>query len=344
MQRNAKELGLFDYQQRIEELASRENALDRLNEVIDWERFRPLLTKLLVLEQTAPGGRPRFDVVLMFKMLILQRVYSLSDEQVELQVLDRFSFQRFLGMTVADDVPKRTTIWDYREALRQSKGGEAQLWQTFDQLLKKAGVKLTPGKIIDASFVDVPRQHNSRDEIDAIKRGEQPPGWDKKTAAMRRQKDVNARWAVKGNETHFGYKNSVKVDTKTKLIQSFVVTSAEVNDSMVVQQLVCRGDGVLYADKAYRGRRVGLILSRRGITDRRHLQGRYLHPLTKQQESWNLVRSRVRARVEHVFAGMAQMGADHIRCIGIKRASFIIGLNNLVWNLRRLAFLKTARA
>lgn len=342
MQRDTKQLGLFDYQNRLDELSSRPNALDRLDQVIDWEHFRPLLTKLLVAEPTAPGGRPRFDVVLMFKLLVLQRTYGLSDEQAELQVLDRFSFQRFLGMTVADDVPKRTTIWDYREGLRRS-GGEAELWKAFDRLLATKGVKLTPGKIIDASFVDVPRQRNNRDENDAIKRGDRPPGWDARPPASLRQKDVDARWARKGSETHFGYKNSIKIDRKTKLIESFVVTSAEINDSMMVERLVRRGDGVLYADKAYRGSRVGRILSRRRIVDRRHFQGRFQHPLTKRQEASNLARSRVRARVEHVFAGLAHMRANFIRSIGIERARFTIGLNNLVWNLHRLALLKTSR-
>lgn len=343
MQRDTQQLGLFDYQNRLEELASRSNALDRLNQVIDWGCFRPVLEKLLVGKPEAPGGRPRFAVVLMFKLLVLQRTYGLSDEQVELQVLDRFSFQRFLGMTVADGVPKRSTIWDFREALRQS-GGEAELWKAFDRQLAKAGVKLTAGKIVDASFVDVPRQRNGRDEIAAIKRGDQPPGWDAKTQAMLRQKDVDARWARKGNETHFGYKNHIKADEKTKLIQCYEVTSAEVNDSQAIEKLVRRGDGTLYADKAYRGRPIGKILSRLGIRDRRHLQGRHLHPLTQQQENWNHARSRVRARVEHIFAGMAQMGADYIRSIGIERAKFTIGMNNLVWNLHRLSFLKTKRA
>lgn len=342
MQRDTKQPGLFDYQFRLEELASRPNALDRLNRVIDWEAFRPVLTKLLVSQPAAPGGRPRFDVVLMFKLLVLQRTHGLSDEQAEVQVLDRFSFQRFLGLTVADDVPKRSTIWDYREALRHS-GGEPELWKTFDRMLARAGVKLTAGKIIDASFVDVPQQHNHRDENDAIKRGDQPPGWDKKSPAMLRQKDVDARWVRKGNQTHFGYKNSVKIDRRTKIIESFAVTSAEVNDAMVVEKLVRRGDGILHADKGYHGRPVGRILARLGIVDRRHLQGRYLHPLNDQQEAWNYARSRVRARIEHVFAGMAHMGADFVRCIGMPRARFTIGLNNLVWNLHRLAFLKTTR-
>lgn len=343
MQRDIKQLGLFDYQSRLEDLASRPNALDRLNQVVDWEVFRPVLTKLLVSQPLAPGGRPRFDVVMMFKLLVLQRTYGLSDEQAELQVLDRFSFQRFLGLTVADDVPRRTTIWDYREALRHS-GGEDALWKTFDRLLAKAGVKLTAGKIIDASFVDVPRQHNSKDDNGSINDGKMPEGWDEKGTSFLSQKDRDARWAKKNDEEHFGYKNHVKIDRKTKLIEDHAVSSANVADQDAVEHLVAKTDGTLWADKGYGGKRVGDILEKCGIRDRRQVQGRHCHPLTIRQMRTNQRRARVRARVEHVFGAMKHMRADYIRYVGMARAEFTIGLNNLVYNLHRLAWLRCQRA
>ncbi len=342
MERNTQQVGLFDYQNRLEELSSRPNALDRLNQVVHWEQFRPLLTKLIA-KPGAPTGRPRFDVVLMFKILVLQRTYGLSDEQVELQVLDRFSFQRFLGMTVADDVPKRTTIWDYREDLRLS-GGEPELWKTFERLLAKRGVKLTTGKIIDASFVDVPRQHNSKDDNAAINDGTMPEGWDKKSTSFVSQKDRDARWAKKNDEEHFGYKNHVKIDRKTKLIEAYVVSSANVGDQDAVEHLVAKTDGTVWADKGYGGKRVGDVLAKRSIRDRRQVQARHCHPLTIGQMRTNQRRARIRARVEHVFGAMKHMRADYIRCIGIARAEFTIGLNNLVYNLHRLAWLKCKHA
>jgi transposase, IS5 family len=339
MQRDTKQLGLFDYQNRLEDLASRPSALDRLNRVVDWEVFRPVLTRLVVPESSAPAGRPRFDVVMMFKVLVLQRTHALSDEQAEALVLDRFSFQRFLGLTVADDVPKRTTIWDYREALRKS-GGEAELWKTFDRLLTKVGVKLTAGKIIDASFVDVPRQHNSKDDNAAINDAKMPKGWEEKSTSFVSQKDRDARWAKKHDEEHFGYKNHVKVDRKTKLIEEYAVSSANVGDQDAVEHLVKKGDGTLWADKGYGGKRVGDILAKGKIRDRRQVQARHCHPLTLRQMRSNQSKARIRARVEHVFGAMKHMRADYIRCIGIARATFVIALNNLVYNLHRLAWLK----
>jgi IS5 family transposase len=339
-----KELGLFDYHNRLEELASRPNALSRLDQIVNWERFRNVLTRLLIQPSKGPGGRPRFDVVFMFKVLVLQRTYGLSDAEVEAQVLDRFSFQRFLGITVADPVPDQNTIWDFREDLRRS-GGMNDLWKQFERMLLGAGVKLTSGKIVDASFVDLPRQRNNRDENNAIRKGETPESWEKKSDASLRQKDVDARWADKAGERHFGYKNHIKIDEKTKLIERYHVTHAKFSDSKALSELVEGGDRVLYADKGYDGQPNADLLSEHGIADRRLKQARWNHPLTKHQKRTNRSRSRIRARVEHVFGFMAQvMKADWIRGVGIERARFTIGLNNLVYNLHRFAFLRTRRA
>ncbi len=338
----AKDLGLFDYQSRLEVLSAKPNALDRLNQIIGWEAFRPSLERLMLKPGKAPGGRPRFDVVLMFKVLVLQRTYGLSDAEVESQVLDRFSFQRFLKMTVADAVPDQNTIWDFREGLRES-GGETELWLIFHELLAKAGVALTSGKIVDASFVDVPRQRNKKEDNDALKEGKTPESWKDRSKASLRQKDVDARWASKGNERHYGYKNHIKIDERTKLIERYHVTSAEVGDSVVVDQLAEDTDGRWHADKGYDGAPVGAVLAAHGIEDLRLKQARRGHPLTEEQEATNHERSRIRVRVEHIFGYMTQnMKADWIRGVGKARADFVIGLNNLVYNLHRLAFLRRA--
>lgn len=336
------ELGLFDYHRRLEELAGRPNALDRLNRIVDWEAFRRSLTDLLVTPAKGPGGRPRFDVVFMFKIMILQRTFGLSDPQTELQILDRFSFQRFLGITVADPVPDQNTLWDFREALRTS-GGELALWQAFERMLATAGVKLTPGKIVDASFVDVPRQRNSKEENDAIRGGKRPDGWDQRSKAFLRQKDVDARWACKGDEQHFGYKNHIKIDRKTKLIERYCVTSANIGDNTVIDQLAERGDGSWHMDKAYHSRATNEHLARLDIIDLGLRQARRGAPLSERQKAWNKARSRIRARVEHVFGFIGHvMNGDWIRCVGKARATFFIALNNLTYNLHRVAYLRIA--
>lgn len=338
----SRPLGLFDYQQRLEELSQRPSALTHLAAAIDWERFRAPLTEAVVPPAKGPGGRPRFDVVLMFKVLVLQRTFNLSDEQTEIQILDRFSFQQFLRMTVADSVPDQNTIWEFRERLRES-GVEAKLWETFNLLLGSKGLVLTPGKIVDASFVDVPRQRNSREENKAIKKDERPAGWSDDSPARLRQKDTDARWAVKGPETHFGYKNHIKIDVRTKLIERHIVTTASLHESQVADQLFSAQDGIGYGDKAYDNQHIDGLLASLGITNKILRQGRSNAALTPTRKRANRRLSRVRARIEHVFGFMVTvMRADRIRCIGLPRASFLIGLNNLLYNLHRLAYLTRA--
>ena len=336
----SRPLGLFDYQQRLEELSERPSALTRLGSTVDWEVFRPALTRAMIRTSKGPGGRPRFDVVFMFKVLVLQRTFNLSDAQTEFQIQDRFSFQQFVGITVADVVPDQNTIWDFREQLRAA-GVESDLWATFNALLAGAGLVLTPGKIVDATFVDVPKQRNSSDENAAIKQGDQPAGWSQDSPARLRQKDTDARWAKKGPETHFGYKNHIKIDARTKLIERHVVTSASIHESLVADHLFSAGDGAGYGDKAYDNTHIDALLATQGTANRILRQGRSNAPLTPSQERTNHLRSRTRVRVEHIFAFMSNvMHADWLRSIGLPRARFHIGLNNLTYNLHRFAFLR----
>jgi IS5 family transposase len=244
--------GLFDYQERLDYLRSRPKGLDHLNEVVNWEGFRSELERSVIPEPQGPGGRPRFDVVLMFKIVVLQRTYNLSDSETEYQILDRFSFQRFLGLTVSDAVPDEKTIWAFKERLRVD-GCLDRCFELFSRQLQAQGIRSSPGKIVDATFVDVPRQRNSRDENRDIKEGRTPPGWKQDPPARLRQKDTDARWGYKGTERHFGYKNHIKIDQRTKLIEAYVVTPANVSERLALEALLRPGDGCLYVT-AHRSR------------------------------------------------------------------------------------------
>jgi IS5 family transposase len=153
--------GFFDVELRVQWLLTKGNPLSRLDAVVDWEWFRPLLDAALVKPAKGPGGRPPHDRLKMFKTLVVQRFYNLSDEQTEYQVSDRLSFQQFIGWTLADKAPDANTIWDFREALIQADVFE-QLFELFGQRLQERGLLAQPGKLVDASFVDVPRQRNPR--------------------------------------------------------------------------------------------------------------------------------------------------------------------------------------
>ena len=335
--------GFFDEQDRLEKLSHQGDPLEKLNAAVDWEIFRPQLRKCFKKEPKGRGGRPPYDYVMMFKVLVLQRLYNLSDEQMQYQILDRLSFQRFLGQGLHSDVPDEKTIWLFREVLT-NRGMIGKLFDHYKAHLEKKGLITNNGSIIDASFVEVPRQRNSREENATIKEGKIPEDWEDDPAKLR-QKDTDARWTKKNEETYYGYKDHVKVDTDSKLIKTYAVTDASVHDSQVVAALLEKKDAdtELYADSAYRSEQIEQTLAKRRVRSRIHEKAHRNRPLTKAQIRSNRAKSRIRARVEHVFAQITKsMNGFRIRSIGILRARATIGLTNLAYNILRSAYLQRA--
>jgi len=309
--------------------------MDKLAKAIDFEGFRPLLGKLLDYGDGSKGGRPPWDEVLMFKVVVLQKYYGLSEEETEFQILDRQSFQRFLRLDVHDKVPDKNTVWLFKERLGPE--GVEALFERFNAVLAERGLVGREGKIVDASFVEVPRQRNTRKENGQIKGGEVPESF-RETPQRLCHKDVDARWAKKGEETHYGYKNHVKVDVTTKLIEAHAVTPASAHDSKAAGQLVREGDGDIYGDSAYAGAPVRRLLEKKNLRNFIHEKwGRARTPLQRQI---NRLKSSIRARAEHAFAHLSYvMGADYIRTIGLRRARRGICLGNLVYNFCRYEWL-----
>ena len=308
--------------------------LARLDEVIDWSIFMPTLGRLEKDEAKGPGGRPSFAPLLKFKGMLIQTLYNLSDAQLEYQITDRLSFKRFLGLTDADKSPDEKTFWAFREQLKEQ-GLIDELFKVFQDQLEQEGVIAHKGQIVDASFVEVPRQHNTRDENEKIKTGETPGDW-AETPSKSRQKDVDARWTRKRGERHYGYKNHVNVDSKSKLIKRYVVTDASVHDSNALDDLLKKGDPTTYLDSAYVGERCENICAEKGVESKVIERAYRNKPLTKGQKKRNRAKSRVRVRVEHVFGTMVMcMRASWNRCIGKLRNAAMIGMTNLVYNLVR---------
>jgi transposase, IS5 family len=334
-----KQRGFFDEMDRLEELSKIGDPLEKLNEVIDWEMFRPILTRTLSKEAKGPGGRPPFDYVMMFKILILQRLYHISDAQAEFQIKDRLSFMRFLGLSLCNTVPDDKTIWYFREQLVKADIIDT-LFYRFVHELERKNIITREGSIVDATFVDVPRQRNPKEENDQIKEGQIPPDW---SDQKRAQKDTDARWAVKNDETHFGYKDHINADQESKIITAYTVTPANVHDSQELGKLIDpEKDKVLYADSAYKGEEIESCLGEE-IENKICEKGYRNNPLTKKQMKSNRKKSKVRARVEHIFGHMTQaMGGITIRTIGFARAKCNIGLMNLSYNLSRYRFLVQA--
>jgi IS5 family transposase len=330
--------GIFDLESRLAKIDDNGDPLLRLNALIDWELFRADLESLRQRERKSNAGAKGYDPLLMFKVLILQSLYNLSDAQTENQILDRLSFARFLGLKLGGKVPDEKTIWLFRETLGKA-GLAEKLFARFDRFLNEHGFEARKGQIIDATIVSCPKQRNSRDENAAIKRGERIEEW---SEAKRRQKDVDARWTKKNNRTFFGYKNHVQADVKHKLIRSYEVTDASVHDSQVFEELLDEDNSSrdVYADAAYRSRRSVSKLKENGWRPRLQRKGVRGRPLTDREKRGNRTRSRIRARIEHIFGVMGSRAGDLIlRCIGAVRARSRVGLRNLAFNIDRYALL-----
>jgi IS5 family transposase len=330
--------GLFDEDEQLEKLSKLNDPLEKLRLRIDFEVFRETLDGIYEKrDRKSLAGAKAFDYVLMFKIIILQRLYSLSDEQMEYQLTDRLSFRRFVGLEFSHKVPDCNTIWNFKEKLKVD-NNEEKLFKCFYEELEKQQLIVATGKMVDASFHEVPRQRNTREENELLKKGAIPIDWDEK---KRRHKDADARWTKKNSETFYGYKNHIKADVGSKLIDKYAVSEASLHDSQVLEELLSDEDAgqKLFADSAYVGQEEAVEKAK--MENLIHEKGYKNKPLTEEQKEENRGKSRIRARVEHIFGFVeTSMHGSYMRCIGIKRAKVVIGLTNLVYNICRAVQLK----
>jgi IS5 family transposase len=330
--------GLFDWQTRFEQLSNSGDPLVKLNEIVNWEQFRKSLEVIRDIERKSPAGRKPFDIILMFKIMILQSLYNLSDDQVEFQIRDRLSFMRFLGLSLSDTVPDAKTIWLFREQLTETKLIK-KLFNRFDEFLDKNGFSARKGQIVDASIIAAPKQRNSRQENKDIKEGNIPDDW---TENKKRQKDTDARWVKKNGENHFGYKNHIDIDVEHKLIRDYEVTPASVHDSNIFEKLLDEGNSSrdVWADSAYGSEEKIGILEAYGFRSHVQRKGCRYKKLDERQRRGNHKRAKIRCRVEHIFGVQAmRAGSLLIRTIGLVRAKAKIGLRNLAYNIDRYCLL-----
>lgn len=339
--REKKATGLFEQQFRLEKISNQKDPLERLNQYITWEDFRPLIDKAFPVTDPKKGGRPPIDRVMLFKVLVLQRMYNLSDDATEYQILDRHSFCRFLGIYSYEDVPDAKTIWHYREQLKEHEVIH-DIFSLFMEKLQNASLILNDGTIIDASIVQVPKQRNTREENQQVREGKTPEKW-KDSPNKLEQKDMDATWTKKNNKTYFGYKNHISVDNGSKLITFYRVTEASVHDSQLLEDLLSGNDSgqAVYADSAYTGPNCENAIKAAGMKNLTHKKGHRNKPLTKKQIKENSIKSKTRARVEHVFGyqWVNLSASQFIRYVGIDRCALAIGLRNIIYNFFRAIFL-----
>lgn len=326
----------FDESERYIKLDRLKDPLAELKEYIDFEIFRESIEDIFDKPKRSNAGRKQLDVVFMFKILILQRLYNLSDEQMEFQINDRLSFCRFLDLPPGGSSPDYTTIWKFRDALTQA-GAVKGLFDLFTRQLEARGLVTLEGTLVDASFVEVPKQRNTKQENELVKKGETPEQW-KEHPSKLSQKDLDARWTKKNGVSYFGYKDHVKADAASKLIVDYTVTDASVHDSQELFKLVgeaSRGES-LFADSAYAGSDIASRLSDLGIDNFIHERAYKNRPLGEISKQANTIKSTVRCLVEHIFGFIENsMNGPELRYIGLVRNAAAVGLCNLAYNMKR---------
>lgn len=343
----------FGVETQLKKLDRLGDKLLTLRDKIDWEMFRGIIEKAIRKEDYSKGGRPPWDAVLMFKITILQQWYDLSDENVEYQINDRLSFQRFLKLECGDKVPDQNTIWDFKEAII-SAGIERDLFDLFTKYLEAQGIITKKGSIIDATFVTCDKRHTTKKDDKSLKEGDCPHDLHKKCEErlenggikdeenVFNQLDFDARWAVKGKESFFGYKDHVKCDLESKIITDFTVTDASVHDSQELIELVSKDDTAIDLDAGYTGKKIGEEISSLFPLVVLNICARAYRgkKLTEEEKEANKIISRRRCRIEHIFGYMTRfMGGLVLRCHGMKRAYRDICNKNLAYNLKRFVCL-----
>lgn len=342
------QLTFFDADKRLAALSKQGDPLEAIARLVPWEEFRAEIEAVVLtaeIDKKSTAGRKSIDALVMFRMLVLQSLYNLSDAQAEYQARDRLSFTRFLALGIEDRIADGTTLWLFREKLAKA-GLIEKLFAQFGRHLEAKGYIARGGQMVDATIVPVPRQRNSGEDNEPVKAGKTPQDWEKKPA-KNRQKDKDARWTKKHSKSFFGYKNHINADAKHKLIRRYDVSDASVHDSQKLDGLLNKSNTseAVYADSAYRSAETEAKLKARGFRSRIHRRGSRNHPLSDAQVAANRRKSRVRARVEHIFGAQENTpGGRIVRTIGIIRAKAKIGLQNLAYNIRRLVVLERITA
>ena len=349
-----RQAGLFGLSDQLRRLSDSGDPLETMGRVVKFEVFRPALEKALAYGDGAKGGRPPYDPVAMFKVLILAPQNTVSDARMEFLIRDRLSWLRFLGFDLGAPTPDENTIRLFREKLTRA-GAIDALFVAFDRQLRERGYLPMGGQIVDATLVAAPKQRNTAAEKDAIRGGKSAAEIWPDQPAKAAQKDTDARWTlkfVKGRPLpggrpgidiaipSFGYKSSVAICRRYGFIRRGKVTDGARFDGRMLRDVVTSDNTAsdVWADTAYRSRSNEAWMKSIGRVSRVHRKKPRGKPMPACTARANAARSTVRARIEHVFARQKNQMALFIRTIGIARAEAKITLANLVYNIDRLIF------
>lgn len=270
---------LKDQYASVQRLGDRLASIDKK---INWEMFRPIIKS--AYNDNEKGGRPHTDEVLLAKSLILQGMYSLSDEQLEFQCLDRISFRNFLDFP--EKIPDFSTIWYARERLA-GKDIDNAIWSEFQRQLNEQGFICQKGVIQDATIQEAKRPNGT---------------------SMKKGRDEDGSYSIKGKKTSYGYKLHAKSCCDFNLIREIGTTTASVHDSCI--DLLKQGDVSAYRDKGYAGTPVPA-----GVQDNTLKKGYRGHPITPEQKQENRRLSKIRSPGERPFHVIKDCFKNTLICV-----------------------------
>jgi IS5 family transposase len=290
--------------------------LDRLSGLVEWYRFEKLLAHL---RDEASAGRPGYPVMVLFRALLLQSLYGLSDRELEAALMDRLSFKRFAGLSLEDATPDHTVLNRFRNRLIEEKLLE-DVFSELDRQLEKAGVVLKRGTMLDATLIEA---------ISAPPKDNRPSN------------DPDARFAKRQGKagSSFGYKAHMGVDEGSGFIRSVITTPANVNDTIPADDLIRGDERVVWADAAYHTHARCTWLKARGQKARIARRPNKHHPeLPPRLKRYNQLIARRRAAVETTFATLkCRMRLTFIRYVGLAKARAQILIASITFNMRRWA-------
>jgi transposase, IS5 family len=294
--------------------------LDRLNGLVKWYRFEKLLKGL---RNEGGPGRPSYPALVMFKALLLQSLYGLSDAELEEALADRLSFRQFLGLSLSEAVPDHTTLCRFRNLLI-AEGRLDKLFAELDRQLERAGVILKRGTMLDATIIEAAAGRPPRD---------------------RESTDPDARFAKRQGKpgASFGYKAHVGVDEGSGLIRAVITTPANVNDTTPADALIRGDEAAVWGDAAYHTHARERALKARGVKARLMRRPNKHHPvLPPRLKRLNGLIARRRAAVETTFATLkCRMGLTRLRYRGLAKVSAQVLLAAMAFNMRRWVTLAT---
>ena len=349
-QRTGRQLELFccPFRERIRREGNRYTAIRQafnpeiyrllVEDAVRQERIRTARSRRERLEPVR--GRLAFDPVWMLECMILQRLLGLSDEAFCHRLNVDVELQDYLEIAHTGDIPSPKTLWKYHEIFSRHSVMEAIFDHHIGYIKSVKEEVGTKAIAIDSSFLEAPKQRNTREENALIKQGKGHTLWND-NPHKKCHKDCDARWTKKRQEVHYGYKIHATVCTVSKLIVNVFTTSASVHDAKVVEQMVpdndTGNDAFLFADAGYIGSDIEKMVWEKHWVPFICEKGFRNQPLTDEQKTRNRMFSSIRCRVEHVFGFIQQsMGGSFVRSVGIMRAGQNAALTCLVYNVSRL--------